>query len=257
MAETPTYSPPGGSYEEAQTVSIFSATPNSTIYYTLDGSKPTDESAIYSSPLAIGNAATIRAIAIASQHQLSNVGQAVYSITGANRILFSTKGDNVTMKLNAPGATVTWFWSDGTTYNGQSPGTKGFGTSELRNHSVTVDPPTALIEFGNNGDTVSRVSSITGLGKFAHLHRLYLYKHYDLTELDVAGVAELNRLHINNTGLDATSCDNLLNALAAQDIPYNNAWGNGEWYPGPLSSNRTAASDAAVATLISKGWPSP
>lgn len=55
-----------GIYETPQTVTLTSATPASTIYYTTDGTAATTSSAVYSTPLSITTTTRIRAIAVAA-----------------------------------------------------------------------------------------------------------------------------------------------------------------------------------------------
>ncbi len=59
----PEFSVGGGVFSSAQTVTISSATPDSTIYYTLDGSSPTTSSPAYTEPLVISSNTTLRAYA--------------------------------------------------------------------------------------------------------------------------------------------------------------------------------------------------
>jgi hypothetical protein len=80
-AATPTFSPAGGPYTSAQTVTISDATPSPTIYYTLDGSTPTTSSSVYSSALTVSASETINAIATASGYLQSGVGTAAYIIS--------------------------------------------------------------------------------------------------------------------------------------------------------------------------------
>jgi hypothetical protein len=47
VAATPTFSPAGGTYASAQSVTIGTTTPSATIYYTTNGSTPTTSSAVY------------------------------------------------------------------------------------------------------------------------------------------------------------------------------------------------------------------
>lgn len=60
---TPTFSPSGGKYTESQTVTINCETAGATIYYTTDGTTPTNESTQYSGPIAISTPTTLKAIA--------------------------------------------------------------------------------------------------------------------------------------------------------------------------------------------------
>lgn len=79
----PRFSPAGGIYTEAQNVTL-SAESGATIYYTLDGSVPTGNSLVYSSPLSISATTTVRAIAVKAGVS-SGVATTVYTInSGAN-----------------------------------------------------------------------------------------------------------------------------------------------------------------------------
>ena len=60
QAAPPTLSPPGGFYASAQSVTI-SAAPGAVIRYTTDGSRPTVNSPIYSTPIAVSGPAAVRA----------------------------------------------------------------------------------------------------------------------------------------------------------------------------------------------------
>ncbi len=58
VAADPTFTPSPGTYASAQNVSLSSATPGATIYYTVDGSTPTTSSAVYSAPIVVSAAIT-------------------------------------------------------------------------------------------------------------------------------------------------------------------------------------------------------
>ncbi len=79
-AATPTFSPVGGTYSSAQSVTISDATAGATIYYTTNGSKPTTASAVYSAPIPVSVSETLQAIAVASSSSASAVGSAAYTI---------------------------------------------------------------------------------------------------------------------------------------------------------------------------------
>ncbi|MGW5719520.1 chitobiase/beta-hexosaminidase C-terminal domain-containing protein [Amycolatopsis sp. NPDC003865] len=76
----PTFSPPGGTYSSAQTVTISSATSGATIRYTVDGSTPTASSTLYSGPISVPNSRTVNAIALKSGMTTSAVSSASYTI---------------------------------------------------------------------------------------------------------------------------------------------------------------------------------
>ncbi len=83
---TPVFSPPGGSYATPQTVTITCSTPNSSIFYTTNGTTPTPASTPYTIPLNIATSTTLKAIATAPGMSNSMVATAVYAfpVTVAN-----------------------------------------------------------------------------------------------------------------------------------------------------------------------------
>jgi hypothetical protein len=76
----PTFSPPGGTYSSAQTVTIGSATSGATIRYTVDGSTPTASSPQYTAPISVPGSRTVNAIALKSGSTTSAVSSATYTI---------------------------------------------------------------------------------------------------------------------------------------------------------------------------------
>ena len=74
----PTFSPAAGTYTEPQTVTLSCATEGATIYYTLDGSEPDDESLVYTAPIYISSNTTINAIAYLDGNA-STVATATYA----------------------------------------------------------------------------------------------------------------------------------------------------------------------------------
>jgi Chitobiase/beta-hexosaminidase C-terminal domain/Fn3 associated/Glycosyl hydrolase family 79 C-terminal beta domain len=79
-ASTVGFRPAAGAYTSGQSVSITSYTPNSTIYYTTDGSIPTMASNLYTGPVSIGANLTLTAIATAANYNNSWPAAAVYVI---------------------------------------------------------------------------------------------------------------------------------------------------------------------------------
>ena len=79
-AATPTFSPTGGTYTSAQSVSISDTTPGAAIYYTTNSMTPTSGSAKYTSAIAVSSTETIEAIAIAPGYGNSTAATATYTI---------------------------------------------------------------------------------------------------------------------------------------------------------------------------------
>ena len=76
---TPTFSPAGGTFTSAQSVTVMDS--GTTIHYTIDGSAPTASSMVYSSPISVDSGTvTIKALAQASGGSVSAVASATYTI---------------------------------------------------------------------------------------------------------------------------------------------------------------------------------
>jgi len=85
---TPEANPPTGTYTSAQSVALSTATSGASIFYTINGDMPTDQSTPYSSAIAISATTTLKAIAVKSGMNDSGVLTAVYTIntTGSGGI---------------------------------------------------------------------------------------------------------------------------------------------------------------------------
>lgn len=85
---TPQFSTAGGTYTSPQSVAITVGTPGATIHYTLDGTDPTVTSPVYSSPIPVNTATTMKAIGEAPGLSPSPIARATYVIeytgTGIN-----------------------------------------------------------------------------------------------------------------------------------------------------------------------------
>jgi hypothetical protein len=123
-ALTPTFSPAGGTYASAQSVTLSDSTAGASIYYTTDGSTPTTSSTQYTGAISVGSTTTIKAIAVAAGYNNSAVGSAAYTIqSAATTPTFSPTGgtyataQSVTISDTTPGATIYY------TTNGSTPTT--------------------------------------------------------------------------------------------------------------------------------------
>jgi hypothetical protein len=80
QAAAPSFSPAAGSYSAGTQVTMSSATPNASIFYTTDGSTPTNGSLLYSGPVTITATTTFNTIAISTGFLQSAVSTATYTI---------------------------------------------------------------------------------------------------------------------------------------------------------------------------------
>jgi hypothetical protein len=104
LTATPSFSPGGGTYTTAQSVTISDSTPHASIYYTTDGSAPSTGSTLYSGPVQVAKSLTLRAIAIAPGFSQSAVETAAYTISTGTCTAPASAGLNVCDPAN--GSTV-------------------------------------------------------------------------------------------------------------------------------------------------------
>ena len=79
LAAAPIITPNGDLLAAPEDVTLSSTTPNSTIYYTTDGSVPTPASSVYSGPFTVTADTTVRAIASAAGYLESPASSAVFT----------------------------------------------------------------------------------------------------------------------------------------------------------------------------------
>ena len=121
VTTSPIFSPPGGAYATAQSVSISSGSAGATMYYTTNGTTPTTSSTVYSAPIAISVSETLKAIAVASGYGPSAVGTAAYSIAPIlpAPVLSPSPGTYSTAQTvtiaDADAGTAIYYTTDGTT----------------------------------------------------------------------------------------------------------------------------------------------
>lgn len=78
----PTITPATGTYDTDQTVTIVDPTGNNyTIYYTLDGSEPTETSSIYEAPFTVTETTTVKAVYVDDDDNMSAVSMSVITIS--------------------------------------------------------------------------------------------------------------------------------------------------------------------------------
>lgn len=91
-----------GTFYTSQTITLTSATEEATIYYTTDGTTPTDASTEYTAPFSITETTTLKTIAYKENYNPSEVTTYTYTITIPteptvyNQLLFSSNGNDTT-----------------------------------------------------------------------------------------------------------------------------------------------------------------
>jgi hypothetical protein len=97
QAATPTFNPPAGVYTQAISVTLASTTADASIFYTLDGSAPSNSSTPYSMPIPLNSDTTVKAIAYATGFDPSYVATAAYYfplvVSNLSQLREQTPGD--------------------------------------------------------------------------------------------------------------------------------------------------------------------
>ncbi len=146
---TPTFSPAGGNYTGAQSVTISEATPGPSIYFTTDGTTPafpiTGTTQLYTGPITAAVTQTIKAIGAATGFTTSAVGTVTYTLTKVATPSFSPVAGNyigpqtITISDTNPGATIYYTITAGAT--GTTPTT----ASAVYSGPITVSA-TSVVE---------------------------------------------------------------------------------------------------------------
>jgi hypothetical protein len=124
QAPAPTFAPAGGTYPQAQEVTISDADDSAAIYYTTDGSTPTTLSALYSGPITVTADATLRAIAWTGGNATSPPVAATYKVQAAAPTFNPAGGtysgaQSVTIS-DSDGSAVIYYTINGSTPNASS-----------------------------------------------------------------------------------------------------------------------------------------
>ncbi len=160
---TPTFSPAGGTYTSAQSVTLSDSTSGATIYYTTNGTTPTTSSTVYSGAIAVSSGiVTIEALGAKSGDTNSSVASATYTINISTPTVatptFSpaagtyTSAQSMTLSDSTSGATIYY------TTNGSTPTT----SSTVYSGAISVSSTTTIEAIAaKSGDTTSGVASAT------------------------------------------------------------------------------------------------
>jgi len=150
QAATPAFSPVGGTYSSAQTVTITSTTSGASFAYTTDGSTPTESGGtvthgvLYSSAVPMSVTTTLKALAFKTGMTDSTVFSGLYTINlpQAAAPTFSpvagtyTSAQTVTITSATSGASIA-YTTDGTTPT-ESGGTVTHGTALANGGTVSI-----------------------------------------------------------------------------------------------------------------------
>ncbi|MGG0882924.1 chitobiase/beta-hexosaminidase C-terminal domain-containing protein, partial [Brevibacillus parabrevis] len=163
QAEQPTANPTGGAVAAGTTVALSTNTAGATIHYTTDGNAPTGSSPVYSTPIPVNSAMTIKAIAVLAGMTDSTVMSESYTILPPPQVATPTAtpssgavlvGTPVTLQTTTPGATIYY------TTDGNTPTTSSnvYSTPIPINSAVTIK---AIAVLGGMTDSTVMSESYT------------------------------------------------------------------------------------------------
>jgi Legume lectin domain/Chitobiase/beta-hexosaminidase C-terminal domain len=179
VAAVPSFIPNGGVFDAPQQIWLTTTTPSTSIFYTLDGTVPTTGSNLYTSPVTLTAATTIKAIASGTNYLQSSITSAAFTpspltplpvftpaggtYTSAQQVVLSDRDSSATIHYTLDGSTPT---TSSTVYS--SPIAVGANTTVsalavdpalLTNHAVSdgyvIQPGSSSINFGSGFATPS------------------------------------------------------------------------------------------------------
>lgn len=142
-------SPNGGTVNSATAVTLNASLPQSKIYYTLDGTAPTENDYLYTNPISITANTILSAIAVLN-NKIGEVATANFVFSDLQNVLFLPNGgnfiNNVAVTLNTGALNATIYY----TTNGDTP---------TQNSAVYNNQPLLL----ENSTTIKAVASVNNL----------------------------------------------------------------------------------------------
>lgn len=156
---TPTFSPESGTYYVTQNVAISCATPNTYIYYTMDGTNPLESATavVYTgSSIVVDRSVTLKAVAMDDNLDFSDIATATYVIK-PNTPTFSLESGTYYGSQSVDIICATEDVSIYYTTNGDEPSS----SSTLYTGTLTIASTTTLKAVAIKNGESSEVSSVT------------------------------------------------------------------------------------------------
>ena len=173
---TPSFSPAAGTYPDAQSVTISCETDGAAIYYTTDGTDPTTASTAYTTAISVSESVTIKAIAVKSGLDNSEIASAAYTIIPPTYNVTVNAGENMTKTEDSGLASQTGLSGSMTsvvyTANDGCYFPTDYSVSEVHGISVTRNSHTQITVSGTpTGDATIILTADTAKTKETRLRR--------------------------------------------------------------------------------------
>jgi parallel beta-helix repeat protein len=110
---TPVFTPNGGAHTGSVSVTLQTTTPGATIYYTTDGSVPSQSSNLYTGPMSLGSSAMVKAKAYKSGYSASAEVAASFTITSPFAFSLANGGDKSVVAGSSVMNSINAFLSSG------------------------------------------------------------------------------------------------------------------------------------------------
>jgi hypothetical protein len=167
-AAAPVITPNGGTFSSSQSVTLSDTTSSATIYYTVDGSKPSSASTQYSGPIAVSTDTTVNAIATAPGYAQSSVSTATFTfISQAPPVSFSPAGGTYqnaqTVVLSDTDASAKIYY----TLDGSMPSANSTAYSQAIQVGGSETIKAIAIDPALDNSSVSSASYVIGTAQFA------------------------------------------------------------------------------------------
>jgi Chitobiase/beta-hexosaminidase C-terminal domain len=145
----PVIDPSSGNYPAGQQVTLTDNIPGAVIHYTTDGSAPSSSSAVYTSPIALANSETVRAIAV-DEGVNSSTSSASYTVTPAHLVFSTQPSSTPEGSAISPAPAVSMIDSNGNRVAGaQNPIKLSISPGGALSGSTTVPAVQGVATFSN------------------------------------------------------------------------------------------------------------
>lgn len=200
QVDTPVISPQSGRVRRSDPISISTATPHATLYYTKSGKTPTSASIRYTAPFTLSSDATVKAIAVKGGFLDSKVAIARFTVTdggGGGQQPFGGVSATIPGVIEAENYDLG---GESIAYHDTSIGNKG---SMYRSDDVDIwKNKTEGYYTGSNvsGEWLEYTVNVTTAGEYAIDFRVATPKDGRRLHLEAGGINVSGRVVLPNTG---------------------------------------------------------